>query len=364
MMKRLMKRIAVTFLSVAMFWGLISCGNISGNGADSSFPSGASTSSSGQETIEPITIRYCHDNNPNSFPDLMAQEFKRVIEERSNGTIAVEIYTSGQLGEGANLAELLQMGGTEMLSISTSNIATIVPEINIFDVPFLAPSSLEDAYAVFNHGKMLEYASQLYADKGMKLLKFIPINSPDWTGNKVLKSPEDFKGFKMRVMASPLLQAQYEAYGANPTSVAYSELYSALQLGVVDGQCNGLYTSYTQKFYEVQSCITRPYNSFSTDCIVVSPAWWESLPAETQELILACIDDQVAYHIEYSGSLDAEAEKAIRDYGVTVYYLTEEEREVFRDVSSSVRDTYVDIVGDNGQVMLDFYDEDYAAVMG
>jgi len=356
-----MKKLVSLLVAFVMLIGLLGCQSSAPAPAPASSSSGTSASATSAQTY---TIRYCSDNNPGSFEDKAVHAFKDAIEEKSDGAITVEVYTSGQLGEGTNLAELVQMGGTDMLFISTSNVASIIPELGIFDIPFLQPGSQAEAYKVLHNGKMFDYIYDMYAEKGITLLDIVPLGIPAWTGNKLFKAPNDFTGFKMRIMASPLLQAQYDSYGANPVNVAYSELYSALQLGIADGQCNSAYVSYNNKFYEVQSCITLPNSSISCTSVAANPAWWGSLPTDIQDLIRECVGIQAQFHFENYSANDKIAVDTFKGAGCEVYVLTEEEREVFRQVSMPVRDTYVKIVGTKGQVMLDLYAEDYKAVMG
>ena len=315
-----------------------------------------------QSRADNYIIRYSLDNTPGSLEAFQVETFKKLIEEKSGNTVSVDIFYSGQLGEGTNLAEQVQMGGCEMLLIAGSSVASIIPEVGIFNIPFLQPGDMERAYKVTSNGSMRTYADELFHKKGMKLLDFIPSSMPDWSGNKILKTPEDFKGFKMRVLPSPILQAQFDAYGAAPTMVAYSELYSGLQLGVCDGQTNSVSTMVTQKLYEVQSCVTRPRADIFTSCVIANPVWWDSLPKEVQSLIEECVAGQAAAQIDNFTAMDRKGEEELIKRGLKIYYLTDEEREVFRSLAEKkVTAVYISQTGDSGSKMLDLYKEDLAA---
>lgn len=243
----------------------------------------------------PRIWRFAIEEAEGSVQHEYALEFKRRIEAASNGKIEVVVYPYGTLGTSTQITEQLNLGALEFAMASPGAIGKFIPETQVFLLHFVLSESDEVNKRVLSSPEVLEFFDELYADKGLKLLSIFPEGEMVWTTQKEIRSPKDFRGVKMRVMTSPILIDAYEAYGASPTPLPYSEVYSALQLGMVDAQVNPIFAIERQKFYEVTDWLIFPGHAHFVTTAVANQDFYESLPAEDQLLV----DDTVAHLNDY-----------------------------------------------------------------
>jgi TRAP-type C4-dicarboxylate transport system substrate-binding protein len=171
-----------------------------------------------------------------SVQDAYAQKFKELIEEKTGGEVTVTIYPYGTLGTSADLTELVTQGAIQFANASPGHLGTMVPEIQVFSIPYLLSEENSVNKQVLTESEVIyNQLQEDFHDKGLHLLTMYPEGEMVWTTNKEIRTPEDFDNFKMRTMVSPMLVAAYEAYGASPTPMPYGEVYGGLQLGQIDG---------------------------------------------------------------------------------------------------------------------------------
>jgi len=194
-------------------------------------------------------------NTPRAF---VTQKIKEMIEQRSNGKIKVEVYLDNQLGGDREILEGCQVGGIAMVSQTTAPQVTFIPELAVFDIPMLF-DNLDLARKVLS-GPFRQKLEPLYEKAGLKLLLFEPIYYRETTTNKPIKTINDFKGIKFRTMENKYHMAFWKALGANPTPLNFSELYIALQQGIVDAQENPYEIVWSSKFYEVQKYLVNTHH--------------------------------------------------------------------------------------------------------
>lgn len=197
--------------------------------------------------------RMVHEEYTNDIQDVYCKEFAELLHEKSDGRINLQIYQVGQLGNALQGCEILQNGGVEFAMISPGNTGTVVPENQLFSLHFLFPQDMDKTQKVLKESVALnEMLAEKYLEKNIMPLNFWTEGAMQWTANKPLTSPDDFKGLKFRTMQSPMILAAYEAYGANPSPMSYTEVYSGLQLNMIEGQENPISAIHTSKFHEVQ----------------------------------------------------------------------------------------------------------------
>ncbi|EBA18258.1 putative C4-dicarboxylate-binding periplasmic protein DctP [Roseobacter sp. SK209-2-6] len=191
---------------------------------------------------------------PGSIMDAYAQEFKKRIEAATDGDVTVAVYPMGTLGTPTETVEQAADGIIQFTNVSIGNLGTIVPESQVFLLPYLLPSDPATS------SKILSSSDTIYGDlnaefqkRGLEVLTMYSEGPQVWTTNREIRTPEDFDNFKMRVMVSPILQGTYKNMGASPTPVPFGEVFGALQLGAVDGQVNPIPSFEEIKFYEVIS---------------------------------------------------------------------------------------------------------------
>lgn len=298
--------------------------------------------------------RFAHEENNGSIQDVYVKKFKEVIEAKSDGKITIDIYPVGQIGDATQQCELLQNGGLEFAMISPGNTGTIVPENQLFSLHFLFSEDMDKNQEIFRTSKALhEDLSAKYLEKNIKVLSYWTEGTMEWTTSKPVNRPEMWKGIKMRTMPSPMIVASYEAYGANPTPLPYMEVYSGLQLNMIEGQENPISAIEEMKFCEVQNYLTLGGSSLYVTTTSVNPKFFEGLPKDIQQMILDTVDEIQGFSFEAQEELNGGALKKITDaYDIEVVYLTEEERAEFKEAAKTAYATYNKMVGADGEAIL------------
>ncbi|WP_227764797.1 DctP family TRAP transporter solute-binding subunit [Zhaonella formicivorans] len=342
-----MKKILVVLTSMLLIGTLlVGCGGKSGQS------SGGNGSADAGKTY---VWKFAHEEIDGSVQDLYVKKFKEIIEKKSNGKIKIEIYPVGQLGDATQQAELLQNGGIEFAIVSPGNTGTLVPENQLFSLHYLLSPNMEVNKKVMKESKALnEDLSKLYEEKNIKVLAYWTEGFMNWTSSKPLKKPEDFKGFKMRTMPSPMIVAAYEAYGANPTPVPYMEVYSGLQLNMIEGQENPLFAIEEMKFYEVQKYLTLSNHSLYVTTTATNPQFFNSLPKDIQQMVLDTVEELREYSFDIQQELNDKALEKIKSKSdIPIVELTPEETAAFREASMKARDKYVEMVGEKGKAIME-----------
>ncbi|TVP58520.1 MAG: C4-dicarboxylate ABC transporter [Halomonadaceae bacterium] len=303
---------------------------------------------------EPTTWRFALEEVDGSVQDAYAQEFKRRIAEASDGDINVEVYPYGSLGTSSQITELLQNGAIELGFASAGHLGDIIPEVGAFTLHFLLSEDEEVNRQVLADERLHSLLSGPFSDEDLHLLSMVQEGWMVWSGNKELRSPEDFKDFRIRTMTSPILVESYKAYGANPTPTPYSEVYSGLQLGQIDGQVNPIFAIEEMSFYEEQDVLTSARHEQFIAAVVAGHGWYNRLPQEQRDMVDQVRDDMVEWIDKEQIRYNEERLQRILDAGGTEYVeLTEAERDVFREASRDVRNIYLEDTGDVGQEILD-----------
>lgn len=228
-----------------------------------------------------IIIKFSHVVAPDTPKGQAAERFKQVAEKLTKGKVRVEIYPNSQLYKDREEIEALQSGAVQMLAPSLSKFGPMgVPEFQVFDLPFLFPNQ-EVLHRVMDG----EVGKKLFAkldSKGVTGLAFWDNGFKQMSSNKPMHSVSDLNGLKMRIQSSKVLSAQMKALGANPQVMAFSEVYTALQQGVVDGTENPVSNFYTQKMHEVQKHMTISNHGYLGYAVIVNKAFWDGLPADVR----------------------------------------------------------------------------------
>ncbi len=325
---------------------------------------GGQTTAPAPSEEETYNWRFAHEENNGSIQDLYVKEFARILNEKSGGRINIDIYPVGQIGDATQQCELLQNGGLEFAMVSPGNTGTIVPENQLFSLHFLFSENMEKNKEIFKTSKALnEDLSSIYLDKNIKVLAYWTEGTMEWTTTKSVNTPEQWKGLKMRTMPSPMIVASYEAYGANPTPMPYMEVYSGLQLNMIEGQENPISAIEEMKFYEVQNYLTLASSSLYVTTTAVNPEFFESLPADIQQMILETVEETRDYSFKVQEDLNSAALDKIKSASdIEIVTLTESEREMFKEASKAAYDVYVNTVGKDGEAILNKLMEEVAAV--
>lgn len=254
--------------------------------------------------------------------------FKEQVEKNSNGQIEVQLYHSSQLGDDREMMEALQLGTQEMTCPSSAPIAAFVGGFKVFDLPFIFPSN-EAADYVLDGEVGQDLLNQLEA-KGIIGLSYWENGYRQLTNSaKEVRSPADLKGLKVRTMENPIHLAAWKALGANPTPMAFGELFSAMQQKVVDGQENPWGTIYLQKFFEVQSFTTDTGHAYSPFVMMISKKYWDKLPADLQKVVKDAAWETRIENRKLNRKWNAEYLEKLKEK-MTVTELTPEQRAEFQ----------------------------------
>ena len=263
----------------------------------------------------------------------------------ANGNFECTIYPNGTLGSDVDLAQAVQSGDIQMSACSTSNLTSFNQNLEVFSLPFAFPNE-ETAYAVLDGDfgtKMLDSMESACGLKGLGY--FESCTYRELSSNKEVHTPADLKGMKVRVMQSNLHIAIWESLGAIPSAIAFGELYTALSQGTVDAQDNPLELVISQKFYEVQKYITLTNHIFQVGMATCNPAWFNSLSAEDQQVVLDAIRAGVEFQRQEAAAQKENYLTTLENDGLTVTVLTDDELAQFQALMGSAEDVIAANVG-------------------
>lgn len=279
---------------------------------------------------EPIVIKFSHVVAVDTPKGEAAEYFKKLAEERTKGAVKVEVYPNSQLYKDKEEMEALQMGAVQMLAPSLAKFAPLgVKEFELFDLPFIF-----DGYKDLHNVTMGPVGKKLLnklEPKGILGLAYWDNGFKVMSANKPLRVPDDFKGQKMRIQSSKILDAQMRALGAIPQVMAFSEVYQALQTGVVDGTENPPSNLYTQKMFEVQKHVTISDHGYLGYAVIVNKKFWEGLPADIRAHLDSAMVDATKFANDIAKKKNDEDMAAVKASGKSeVYTLTPQERAAWR----------------------------------
>ena len=313
---------------------------LSGCGGDNT--SGGGNSTSGGSGGEVVSVRIAHSGSE----DTMMHRAWLVVEEylENTGNFDVTIYPNGTLGGDQELQEAVQNGEIEMSACSTSALVTFNPDLNVFSLPF-AFDSEEIAYAVLDGAFGQKMLDSMEASGFKALGYFESCTYRELSSNTPVHTPADLAGVKIRVIQSNLHVAIWEALGAIPSPISFSELYTALQQGTVDAQDNPLELIVSQRFYEVQDYVTLTNHLFQVGMATCNLDWFNNLSAENQQYV----QEAIQAGVEAQRTMAAEENEGyittLEEAGLTVIELTDDELQQFKDRMGNAEQVIVDEVG-------------------
>lgn len=279
-----------------------------------------------QAQSAPVVIKFSHVVTVDTPKGRAAERFRQLAEERSKGRLKVEVYPNSSLYKDKEELEALQLGAVQMLAPSLSKFGPLgVRQFEIFDLPYIFPD--DDAFQRVTRGPVGRALFDLLEPHGIKGLAFWSGGFHVISANKPLRTPADVKGLKMRIPSSKVLEANERSLGALPQVMAFSEVYSALQTGVVDGTENILSSYTSQKYVEVQKDITLTYHTHTGYAVVMNKAFWDKLPPDLQAIVASSMKDATDFELTQVADENAAALAQIKASGkVRVLALTDAER--------------------------------------
>ncbi len=291
-------------------------------------------------------LKFSHVVSENTPKGKAAVFFEKRLEELSKGKIDVQVYPNSQLYKDKAVLKALKLDSVQMACPSFSKFTKIVPQLALFDLPFLF-RDMDHVHKVEDSEVGQKLKDKVTA-KGYVALDFWDNAFKQFTTSKhALIKPEDAKGLKFRIMSSKVLEAQFKAVGANPQVMPFSEVYSALQQGVIDGQENTNSNIYTKKFYEVSKYMTVSNHGYLGYLVVMSKKFWNSLPDDLKAAVKQAMKEATAKEREYAVELDKSQFGKIKEYAektqkLEITVLTPEQREAWKKVMSTIYPEFYD----------------------
>jgi C4-dicarboxylate-binding protein DctP len=280
----------------------------------------------------PIVIKFSHVVANDTPKGKAADRFKELAEKMTRGRVKVELYPNSTLYKDKEELEALQLGAVQMLAPSLAKFGPLgVKEFELFDIPYIFPG--KDVLYRVTEGPIGKELFKKLESKGITGLAYWDNGFKVMSANKPLHVPADFKGVKMRIQSSKILDAQMRALGANPQVMAFSEVYQALQTGVVDGTENPPSNLYTQKMHEVQKHVTLSDHGYLGYAVIVNKKFWDGLPADIRTQLEAAMTEATRYANTIAQQENDKAMEAVKKSGkTTIHTLTATEKAEWRKV--------------------------------
>ncbi|MEI8595237.1 TRAP transporter substrate-binding protein [Photobacterium sp. Hal280] len=308
------------------------------------------------------TWRYAHEEYEGDVQDVYAHKFKDYIEEHSDHNL--KIYRFGELGESDDIMEQTQAGILQFVNQSPGFTGSLIPEAQIFFIPYLMPTDMKAVINFFKTSKAVNHNfPALYEEQGLELLKMYPEGEMVMTVDEPITSPAELKGKKIRVMTNPLLSSTYEAFGATPTPLPWGEVYGALQTNMIQGQENPIFWIESGGLYEVSPNLIFTHHGWFTTASMANKKFFEGLSDEDQKMVRQAAEYAFSETMKHITGL---AEKSLAKIeqssdDVTVTRLSAEQIAKFKARAPQVEKTFIEMTGSDGQELLDQFKADLKA---
>jgi len=299
---------------------------------------------------DPIVIKFSHVVANDTPKGKGALKFKELAEKYTNGKVKIEVYPNSSLYKDKEEIEALQLGSVQMLAPSTAKFAPLgVKEFEALDLPWLFKD--EATYTAAMKGQVGQWLFKKLEAKGITGLAYWDNGFHMVSANRPLLKPSDFEGLKFRISGSKIADQYFRNVGSIPQIMAFSEVYQALQTGVVDG-CENTPSNYTtQKFFEVQKDITVSYHAHLQYAVIVNSKFWSGLPADVRGQLDKAMSEATDYTNSIAVKENEDALAEIKKSGkTTLHYLTDDQRKAWQ---TAMQPTYKWAKGRVGQDVLD-----------
>ena len=279
---------------------------------------------------QPIVIKFSHVVAPDTPKGKGADKFKELAEKYTGGKVKVEVYPNSQLYKDKEEVEALQLGAVQMLAPSLAKFGPMgARAFEVFDLPYIFPN--KEVLQKVTQGPVGKKLFEQLESKGIKGLAYWDNGFKIMSANTPIAKPADFQGLKMRIQSSKVLEAQFRALGALPQVMAFSEVYQAMQTGVVDGSENTPSNMYTQKHYEVQKYALVTNHGYIGYAVIVNKPFWDGLPADVRAQLDKAMAEATAYANSISQSENDEALAEMKKSGkIDIRVPTDAETAAFR----------------------------------
>ncbi len=296
------------------------------------------------------TIKFSHVVSPDSPKGKAADFFAKRVGELTDGKVKVVVFPNSQLYTDAAVMKALKIGNVHMAAPSMSKFTSLVPAMQLFDLPFLFKDE-KHLHDVMD-GEVGQALKDKVNKKGFIALDFWDNGFKQFSSNKkAINQPSDAKGQKIRIMSSRVLEAEIKAIDANPQVLPFSEVYSALQQGVVDGAENPMANFFTKKFYEVQTSLSMTNHGYLGYLVVMSKRFWKKFPKDLKPKIMQAMKEATAKERIWAAELDKSYLEKVKEYAkktskIKVYYPTKEQMDMFRKAMEPIYPKFYGVIGE------------------
>ncbi len=299
----------------------------------------------GTALAEPIVIKFSHVVAVDTPKGQAAEYFKKLAEERTKGAVKVEVYPNSQLYKDKEEVEALQLGSVQMLAPSLAKFGPLgVKEFELFDLPFIF-DGYEQLHKV-TEGPVGKKLLAKLEPKGLLGLAYWDNGFKVMSANKEIRTPEKMKGLKVRIQSSKILDAQMRQLKSIPQVLAFSEVYQALQTGVVDGTENPPSNLYTQKMHEVQKYVATTNHGYLGYAVIVNKKFWDGLPADIRMTLEGAMAEATTYANDIAKRKNEEDLAAVKASGKSeILELSAEERAAWKKALVPVHEKMASRVG-------------------
>lgn len=319
-MKKWTKKLVIGIAISCMAITAAGCGSSSGTGQSGQAPAPAAADNG----IKEHKIKLGFATTEDHPQGLAAKKFKELVEQKSGGKITVSLYGNATLGDDKKMQEALAGGLQEAMIGGTSTLVGDVQELGVLDLPYLFTSE-QEADAVLD-GQVGKDLMAKLPEHGLVGLGFMENGFRNVTNNeRPITKMEDLAGLKIRVMQSPVYIEMFKALGANPTPLAFSEVYSALESKTIDAQENPFVMIETQKYYEVQKYLSITKHSYNAFIMTMSKKFWDQLSEQEKALVQEAATEACLYQRDITRQQNAELVKKLEERGMVINEVSAEE---------------------------------------
>jgi C4-dicarboxylate-binding protein DctP len=298
----------------------------------------------GAHAQQPIVIKYSHVNTDNTPKGVAALKFKELAEKYLGDKVKIEVFPNSTLFGDAQEMEALLLNDVQIIAPSLSKFERYTDKLQIFDLPFLFKNA--EAVTRFQNTKEGHDLLNSIRNRGYTGLGYIHNGMKQMSANRKVRMPDDAKGLRFRIQPSKVIESQYQAVGAVPQKLAFSEVYQALQTGVVSGQENSWTSMYTMKFYEVQPYIVESNHGMMSFMVTVSTKWWDSLPADIRDGLARAIKEASEEANKAADKMHQDNKKKIVESGKSeIITLSDQELEAWQKAMAPVWSKFEKAIG-------------------
>ena len=291
-----------------------------------------------------IVIKFSHVTNTDKHPKgIAASLLEKRVNEEMNGKACLEVFPNSTLYDDNKVLEAMLAGDVQLAAPSLSKFEKFTKKFRLFDLPFMFENiEAVDRFQNSSDGQKMKDSMKR---RGLQGLAFWHNGMKQMSASKPLMHPSDAEGLKFRIQASDVLQAQFEAIGANPQKMSFKEVYGGLQQGVIDGQENTWSNIYGKKFFEVQDGVTETNHGIIDYLVVTSVEWWDGLPGDVRDQFATILKEVSETRNKESFNVNQKNKQLIIDAGTTVRQLGAEERQAWVAAMRPVWDKFEGDIG-------------------